>query len=476
MEGRRLGFAGTAPATGSPLAPAVAVPISPASGFVAIALLLGIALAVVSPPLRWGDENTHLLQAYALSEGRLLPEVRDGVVGIDVPRAVQRFILVYAVWWHARKPGVPSWAQVVGTQNIRLDGERSFAPLAAFTYGVIGYAPQALGIALARQFTDSVLLHLYAARIANLVCWALLIWLALRTTPYLKLVLCVVALAPMSVYLAGSCSADGMSNGLAFLWFACVLRLAAGSQSGTMTRARWVALGGLAAAMSVTKLLYTPLLLLLLLLPPARLGGSRRLLAVTAAVLGAGVLAVASFVLLSRDLLFRMLNHRGDSAAAKNLTRLIEDPGGVLALIGTTTWTMGGRWLWQIADTNWKGIMPPEWLFWLWLTALVAAFLAEARPAGWPSPRQRFVALVAPVLAWTGIALAAFLFWTKGPRETVAGLQGRYLIPLVPPLLLAITPPSLRIRPGARALLVIAALALCTWVLLHTIERTTRMY
>ena len=454
---------------------ALAAVLSPASAFVVIALLAGVTLAIVSPPLRWGDENTHFLQSYALSEGHTRPVVVKGVLGVEVPRAVFRFIIVLTTFHGRREPGVPSWDDVMGTREIRTDGERAFAPLAVYTYSMIGYVPQALGIALARLFTDSILLQFYAARVANLLCWTLLVWLALRTTPYLRLVLGVAALGPMTVFLAASCSADGVTNGLAFLWTAYVIRLAAGDDTRAPAPSEWIALGLLAIAFALTKLLYTPLLLLLLILPPARLGGTRRLLGVSAAVLALGVIGVATFVLLSWDELLKTINYRGDAAAAANLALLREHPATVLAIIATTTWNFSGRWLWQLADTNWQGIAPPNWLFWVWFAALLAAFLAERRPAGWPTPRQRLVALLAPVLAWIAIALGAFLFWTKG-QNAVAGLQGRYWIPLLPSLLLALSPPSLplgaRLSMAARG----AALALSVWVLLHTIQRSLLMY
>lgn len=449
--------------------------LSPATGFVAVALVVGITLAIVSPPLRWADENTHLLQSYALSEGHLTPEIRNGKLGVEVQRAVQRFILVYGVYYYKREPGKPSWDDVLATREIRSDGVRSFVPLPVYTYSVIGYVPQAVGIALARTFSDSVLLQLWSARIANVLCWILLVWLALRTTPYLGPVLCVAALAPMAVYLAGTCSADGVTNGLAFLWLASVLRLAAGEDERAPTTSGWVAIGTLAVAFALTKLLYTPLVLLLLLVPPARLGGTRRLLAISGAVLALGVVGVAAFVLGSRDAIVKTMNYRGDAAAAANLAMLREHPLEVLGLVGSTAWTFIGRWTWALADTNWAGIAPPRWLFWVWFWAVVAAFGAEVRPRGWPSLRQRLVALLAPVLTWVAISLGAFLFWTKGARA-IAGLQGRYLIPLLPALLVGLALPSIRLGHGAKATLLLLALVLCTWALVHTIQRTLLLY
>jgi hypothetical protein len=266
-----------------------------------------------------------------------------------------------------------------------------------------------------------------------------------------------------------------VTNGLAFLWAAAVLRLAAGRDERAPATGSWVAIGILAVAFALTKLLYTPLLLLLLLVPPARLGGTRRLLAISGAVLALGVVGVAAFVLASRDEIVKTMNYRGDAAAAANLAMLREHPLAVLGLIAGTSWRFGGRWLWALADTNWAGIAPPRWLFWVWFAAVVAAFVAEVRPSGWPSLRQRLVALLAPLLAWVAIGFGAFLFWTKG-NHGIAGLQGRYLIPLLPAVLVALAPPGIRLDRRLGQATLLFALVLCTWALLHTIQRTLLLY
>lgn len=466
----------------TPIAPARAarwsrIPL-PAAAFAIVGLVLGVTFALVSPPLRWTDENTHLTQVYGLSEGKLAPETRNGGIGIDVPREVFRFILVFAAHHNRRELGVPSWDDMRAARDIRITGERAFAPLAAYTYSVVGYLPQALGVIVARPFTDSVLVQMWAARIANVLCWVALTFAALCITPVLAGPMCVVALAPMSVYLAGTCAADGVTNGLAFLWTACVLRLALDERAAPGPRG-WIGLATLAVLVALSKLLYTPLLLLLLIVPHERLGGRRRLLAISGAVMALGAVAVAAWALSSWDQVIARIAHRGDSAMAANLARLRENPLDVATVLWTTNRDTMSRWLWQLADTNWKGPMPPPWLFEVLLVALLVALVADARPRGWPTVADRVVALLAVVVSWVAIGLGAFLLWTSksgGSPGVVAGLQGRYLLPLVPALLVAVCPPGIRLPSAAKRGATLAAVALNVWLLLHTIQRTLWLY
>jgi hypothetical protein len=61
--------------------------VSPELTFVIIAGVCGTLLALISPPLRWGDENTHLVQAYRVSELNFATTVADGRMSIKIGRA-----------------------------------------------------------------------------------------------------------------------------------------------------------------------------------------------------------------------------------------------------------------------------------------------------------------------------------------------------------------------------------------------------
>ena len=98
---------------------------------------------------------------------------------------------------------------------------------------------------------------LYLARVANLIVYLFLASAAVRLAPIHKWTLTLVALLPMSVYLAASLSADAMTLGLSLLVVAVTLSLALGKQrpSGRSL----LALGVLLVLLALSKQAYVGL-------------------------------------------------------------------------------------------------------------------------------------------------------------------------------------------------------------------------
>ena len=88
-----------------------------------------------------------------------------------------------------------------------------------------GYLPQALGIFIAKLFDMNVIWMLWLGRICNLILYAVLIALAVRIAPAMKIPLLAVACIPISIYQAASVSIDSMIIGLGILTIAYFIYL-----------------------------------------------------------------------------------------------------------------------------------------------------------------------------------------------------------------------------------------------------------
>lgn len=449
--------------------------LSPSLAFVALAGTFGAALAVISPPMHWGDENTHFVQSYRVSELHFATTVENDHLMVSLPRGVGRLLLVLALERHVhRRTGERFSAARLAERRaiIATPDDRRTVGLANATYPPLAYAPQALGIALARLVTPSVLLQLYAARLANLAVWIALVAGAIRVAPFFKLGLALVALAPMSVFVAGTLAVDGLTSGLAFLWGACVLRLAAGR---TVARGTLLMLFVLATALALVKVLYAPLVLLLLAVPAERFGGRRTQRVVVAALLLASASAVAGWLAFARADIGQGIAHRGDDALRANAALLLDDPLGVARLVVATAARQCAQWAKQLVDTHWGQPLAPAPFLPLWLAAVALALLAEPRTGTWPSPGQRAIAGATALVTLAGVIVGAFLFWS--PAGEIAGVQGRYALPLAPAVLIAACPPARPALPsGARPGATLLAFAIAAALLAHTVHRGTQLY
>jgi hypothetical protein len=452
--------------------------LDPGVSFLLIGGFFGLALLVISPPLYWGDENTHFLHAYRLSElSFALTPTEDGGMAALLPRGVGKLQLLFGLDRLQRERGTAqlSVRQVLDRLAVvATPADRRAVQVVNSNYPPLGYVPQALGIACARLFTSSVLLQLYAARLGNLAVWLLLVWAAIRTAPAFKVVLAVVALSPISVFVASSCAADALTNALALLWTALIVRLAIDPRpAGTAT---FAVVGGVAVALSLVKVLYGPLVLQLLAVPVEHLGGreqhSRRLRALLLVVAA----AYATWVALSFWQISRGLPHRGVEVLDENLAALAQEPLHVARMIAASMFlSTDTPWIYDVTSTMW-GATTPSWLLWVWLAAMSAALLSEQRRVAWPSWHERATLLAPVAICMLAIALGAFLFWTPAHADVIGGYRGRYIIPLLPAMCVVLSPHSTGLSIRAREGCATAALLLTSLPLGYAVGMGLRLY
>ncbi|HEY8518094.1 MAG TPA: DUF2142 domain-containing protein [Candidatus Binatia bacterium] len=447
-----------------------------ARAFLLIGALCGLALALVTPPLRWGDENTHLIQAYRLSELNftLLPAMK--ATRVELPRGVGKLLLTRSLELERKRHKGPESLKALRRKlaiEARSNDRRPVHLLNA-TYPLLGYVPQALGIAGARMLSSSVLVQLYAARFANVAAWLLLGWAAIRSTPCYRLAFAALALAPLSVFVASTLAVDGVTNGLALLWTACVVRLAT---SDTGSPPRLVPLALLATALAVVKLAYAPLVLLLFLVPAERFGGVRRQIFAVATILAVALATLALWFVVARWQVAKTVAPHGMQTVADNLVRIGHEPLAVAAMIGEMLWLVARKSLLLQVDTIWFLRSPSTWAFVAWVAAVACAVLAEPRPTLWPGLRARATAVAAVVLTTVGISLLAFLLWTRAGADSIDGVQSRYIVPLLPALLVGVSPRGAwPTASRARLVLAAGALVLLVAVLTYTVQRGLRLW
>ncbi len=450
----------------------------PDRAFLLLALLGGVVLVFVNPPLQGPDEFAHLLRAYHLSEGRPLARIADQRLGDDLPESLttRRF----APFWNA--PVQPD-------ERLRLD---HFTALASVTldpqkrrfrdfnntsiYSPVCYAPQALALAFARWMEARPLSLLYLGRLAGLAAWAGLTAAAIRITPVGKWLFVALALTPTSWIQAAVVSADGMTNGLSFLAVAALLR-AALVAAPALTRSAVLRLTTLAVALALTKFVYTPIALLGVLIPAERFGSERarwRVLAAAGSVVLVASIAWTSAVgrlVLTYD---QYDPKRRDSVALVRGADFHVQLDGVLThplrfvRAFAESFPRDRLWLGFPGQIDWNIVLPRgfawSWLAWL----LIVARSDEATSTALSAVHRTSLLAVAGV----SVALLYFLHyltWTPVGAAQVDGVSGRYLVATSPAIFLALSSPRARQKIAVGPLLVLPgvgfAYALMLWAI-----------
>jgi uncharacterized membrane protein len=419
--------------------------------FLVFGLVFGLCLCFLTAPFQVPDEPAHFYRAYQISEGRLLPLYRDKHGGADLPSSLAavagRFEHVHA---NPRiKPPPPpvrvSWAEIRDALHVPLDpAQRQFTPTVAAIYSPASYVPQATAIFLGRQFELGPLALMYLARIGNLFFWMALSYLALRVAPTCHRPLLLLLLMPMTLFEAASVSADPTTIAIAVLFTALALRYVKidGRDAGK-SRVAPVRIGpaicfafmALTAMLALTKFVYLPLLALVFLIPPARLGGVKRYVLAVGIL---GLLGLAAFLAWNLPTFgaVTVVMDQPDINPAEQLRLLRAHPSHVVTLIFSTLWNKGwpisrsfiGRLGWL--DTPMNHLFTDGYV----LALIAACWLADGRPSfprRWLAP----IILIPVALSAFAITLLNYLYDNPVGKPFADGVQGRYLIPLAPAMI-----------------------------------------
>jgi hypothetical protein len=448
--------------------------------FVLLALPLCLVLAPLIPTAETPDEGAHVLRADSLLHGDLIG-ARAAIPTPDGPRVEAllhgdpglRRLMLMAL----ESPPVGRAAM----QALRWGGEPELYPAQSAAYPPIFYAPSALGL-LAGRWTDAPPLDaLFAARIANALAFVLVGGIALALARRGRLLMLAMLCLPMTLWLAASVHPDAPMLACLALVAALVGRWLAGERA--RGRSVWIGAVLLGCVIALKpSLVPTAGLLLLPLRRAAWVGGGAAATRICAAglalALGLGWTAYAQ-----REVAVPFVRGQPYTAGplfpgpAGRVFRTTDASAqlGVLAADPLRLVTLPLRTMRDEADTKAReaiGVLGrldlplPGWLYGLWAAALAGAvlgdMLAEERREG-PRVQETLLILAIGVACLFATYLALYLTWTPVGAKRIEGVQGRYLLPLLPLLGLALprvaVPRATALRVGCTAIVVLAGLA-----------------
>ncbi len=441
--------------------------------YVVAALTIGFATLIIRPNLSGTDEFSHFTRIVTLGHGLVVPATDDTMALPYRMDACERMAVISAfTTYHDsgadQRPGFGEQFDAVpcdAAHSIPTSSADSRAPNADVNPPTV-YLPTAIGYRLGSAF-GGVTWGILTARLLQLVAAVVLTWLALRIVPRGHGLFVTVALVPAVVQIDAQLSADPLSNAAAFIWIALVLRTI-DEVAGTgdpPTRRRVVELAAAGIGLAVTKPFLAPLLLAALAIPWARTRAKDQIARLTALVAPAAVL-VAGWYLLVVSRIDIVVPIRGaDSAAASHA--ITRHPVSFLAAVG-------------------RGLSDPAELRRA-LNEVVELLLHDgpAVTAAWATV-MGIACVIAVVAAWWGgrgtgrftlpfdpvrVAVIAALVvveiviieygvaisYNAPMTREITGLQGRYLVPLVPLAYVATRP---RRDLGTRAQGVLSAAAI----------------
>ena len=275
------------------------------------------------------------------------------------------------------------------------------------------------------------------ARLFNLLAYVLMVWLAIRLMPCNKELMLMVGMMPMAMHQAVSLSYDVLVNGLCLVFFAYVLRIIAEKKNFSWKNALVCSL--MLATLGPVKVVYCAMFLLLFMIPSKNFNGLKdRLLkcvpviAFAVAVLGltrlpdiAGHVSGSAF---------------GETNTYYDMNYILKQPFAFLELLAGTLKRYGEKYLLEAVGCSFAGttVNIPVTYTWAYLIMLVLNQLFQEKGSV-PGIRQRAVALGTSAVIILGILTAMTISYTKAGSSFIDGVQGRYFIPVMAPVLYSLS-------------------------------------
>jgi uncharacterized membrane protein len=400
--------------------------------FVAVSLLVFGLIAALATPLSAGyDEETHFIRAWEMAHLYVVPNEQ---LGAKLP-----FPALYWDLSYRRQPIVeavePGFWTAYG--SLALDA-RDYVYANVETrsvYSPLLLLPQALTIRyLGLSLQLSALVVYYACRVAGLLAYLLLSWLAVRFIPYGKWLLAILIISPMAVFQASTISADTISNGIAFLFIGGSLAITSRQQVGWRG---WLLQLGLIALLLAGKVNLSFLMLLpFLLISPARFRMKYGLGLLAVCALGLLLIEVVGWNLIAYSRFTRALEGADPGA---QLQFILADPLRFVTVIAQDVWINTPAYM-----RGWVGVYgynywPVPGLTYLLYPVAVVVALWMADDQSSPDKRTRWILAALFALGFLLTIVSLYVAFTPARSLYVAGVQGRYFTVVMPLLFLAVS-------------------------------------
>ena len=411
-----------------------------------------IALALIVPPGEVADEGAHLARAAALIQGDMVGH-RESVRYSDGSTHLAAGVRLDPVWDRIGRSRPKDFGGAISAVESEPDARgRIFVPLYTVgTYPPFLYLPGAAGLGIARVLGLAPEVGFYLGRLGNATATLAIALAALALAHRGRVALFAVLALPMTLSLAASFNQDAPIIALAALAAALLTpRPLVGAG------ARWRLSGAILslALVVLAKPPYAGLAAMLLVPLPPRgewmRHAARRLAAAFLAVLPAILWTAAATTYVAtpvpraayeagplwsgpRPATFTATDPKAQAQVLlEKPARIATLPGHFLGTIKHLTILYKGA----IGIFGWLDRPLPGVLYGLWAVALLGPLilLRQGTPPPWA---ERLILPAAAIACLWLVVISQYLTWTNVGENRIDGPQGRYLLPLVPMLVLA---------------------------------------
>lgn len=400
--------------------------------FLMVAPLACIFFLVTMPTFKNHDEYYHWLKAYEVSQGTLITPQEDGIQGSVMPEGVSK---VFPTDW--TKLDYQMMKELLDVK-LNEDNKGILNPETAAVYSFVQYIPQATGIALARLVTDNVYLITYGGRIVNMIFALLVLYFAIKLMPFGKKLLLIPAMIPIAIEGFTSLSPDSMTISVAFFYIAYILHLAFGKKEQLGIKEKVILLIS-SIIIALCKIVYIPLVGLILIIPKEKFKNQENKNKILNFCVIAGIAVLINLVWLAISSRYLSTFREGDSKIQVLLA--LQNPILYIQNVLYTFNLNSSNYLLSLfgADLGWGeliklySVVPYAFLGIYLFTSITDNELKDK------FKKYQIVWITLVILAIVGLVFTSlYVQWTTVGQTSIAGIQGRYFLPILPLIMLIV--------------------------------------
>lgn len=451
--------------------------LKPEQVFLFAGSVLAVVYLLLLPPLSVPDEEVHLKEAYYYSNyltGR--GQAKDGLLRMDKEdfTALSVFDATPSLSeYDDLKDSLFSSGRKEGVKEIKRPDTQAPA---------VTYLPGIIGLSLGRLLGLNGLLVIYLGRLCCILCYLLAMYWFIRLMPFAKPAAFIMAILPMTIQQCCSYSYDSVVIEIAFLYLAVLFGLF--YQKEPIRRWQVALYVVFMVILSICKGgTYMPLCLLTMLIPVSRFADRKKKWVFVGCM---AAVAVSAFLSGTLSYVLYVASPTAEQAAGSYLEGKAYGAAGILSE-PMTFLTMTVRTLFLSGDGFLETMLGMQ-LSWLNVFVsriviyglLLLMLLSVQRVEGTGGVQQEVTVLqkvsfaAVCVLSGAMVFASMFMSWTPKGSITIAGIQGRYFLPLLPLFLLLFCSKNLSLKKdrGSRYMFLAVALqCVAVYGILMSLER-----
>jgi uncharacterized membrane protein len=400
--------------------------------FLLFYLFFGALYLFVLPMTAVPDEVAHWLRIFEISEGHLLSDKDENSLGgRTMPEGLALSL----------NPAAAKYDDMFKNYSLTIskDARQWYNFSNTALYMPITYIFQIPGVLIGKILTTRTILVMYAGRICAFLLSLLFLFWALKYIPCCKPLLFTIALMPMFIHQAVSLSADAMLNTISLCSMAFIL-WSCSAQNELFKKKHILLICAFSLCLALSKIIYLPLVLLFCLISASKLRNKLFHKIFLAALLFVSFAAsVLWFLYITKNYRYAWLVH---ADSAKQITNILLHPiNYILLVIKTYFYGLEGFIATCIgSDLGWLNIHIGYKALVLYAMCLAAAFFCNDDLSIIDKRKNKRIHTVIYGLISAAIiiliATSEYVTWNAPYAKSIAGIQGRYFIPIVFPLAL----------------------------------------